>query len=206
MKKVWYNNEGFIRSDYIAIHNENNEDVVYISDFLNDCIRRYDEEGSLINKISITKPSGIAVDQNGNLYVASYATNDNSIYQYDKNGQFISKWGNSKNSYDNGQLNTPKGIAIYENFQSKSIFVVDSENNRIQRFTIDGKFIERWGTGNDKGELNNPRGINLDDSGNVYIADSLNKRIQVFNQNGIFQNKWDIYNNYESSRILINAE
>jgi len=206
LKSEWNNNEGLIRSDYIAVYNENNKDIIYISDSFNDCIRMYNEEGKFINKINITKPSGIAVDRNKNLYVASYAINDSSIYQYDKNGQFISKWGNTGNSYDNGQLKTPKGIVIHENYPSKSIFVVDSENNRIQKFTVDGKFLERWGTGNDKGELNKPRGINLDTHGNVFVADSLNKRIQIFKQDGTFNYMWDMYNNYSPSRVVVNSD
>ncbi|HEX9482741.1 MAG TPA: hypothetical protein VF927_11625, partial [Solirubrobacteraceae bacterium] len=49
-----------------------------------------------------------------------------------------------------GQLEEPKGVAINES--SGDIYVVDSGNNRVDRFDHEGNFIEAWGWGVRTGE------------------------------------------------------
>jgi len=59
--------------------------------------------------------------------------------------------------------------------------VADSDNNRVQKFTPEGKFVTEWGEfGDGPGQLNVPLGIAVDASGNVYVSDSHNHRIQKF--------------------------
>ncbi|KPA17125.1 hypothetical protein MHK_002659, partial [Candidatus Magnetomorum sp. HK-1] len=70
------------------------------------------------------------------------------------------------------------------------MYIVDSENHRIQKFTDDGGFITRWGTGDGNGEFNSPRGIALDNEDYVYVADCNNNRIQKFRSDGEFIAKW----------------
>jgi NHL repeat len=65
--------------------------------------------------------------------------------------------------------------------------VVDGLNNRIQRYTKDGRFLGQWGTGGrGPGELNLPWGIAVDRAGAVYVADWRNDRIQKFDAQGTF--------------------
>jgi DNA-binding beta-propeller fold protein YncE len=65
--------------------------------------------------------------------------------------------------------------------------VVDGGNNRIQKFTKDGRFLAKWGTaGSGDGEFQMPWGIALDRQGQVYIADWRNDRIQKFSPDGQF--------------------
>ena len=65
------------------------------------------------------------------------------------------------------------------------MYVVDSGNNRIQKFTKDGRFLSTWGTtGSGAGEFDMPWGIALDRQGNVYIADWRNDRIQKLSPDG----------------------
>tara|TARA_B100001123_G_scaffold95945_1_gene110495 strand:+ start:3138 stop:3302 length:165 start_codon:yes stop_codon:yes gene_type:complete len=41
-----------------------------------------------------------------------------------------------------------------------SVYVADTYNNRIQKFTSLGVFVIKWGTkGTGSGEFNNPKGI-----------------------------------------------
>ena len=68
-----------------------------------------------------------------------------------------------------------------------NVYVADSDNHRIQKFTSNGTFLLEWGNkGSGPGEFSYPRGISMDSSGNVYVADSGNHRIQKFTSNGIF--------------------
>jgi PKD repeat protein len=92
------------------------------------------------------------------------------------NGVGITQWG-SRGSGD-GQFYEPYGVALDS---SDNVYVADSYNNRIQKFTSSGKFITKWGSsGSGDGEFNGPESVAVDSSGNVYVADMGNNRIQVF--------------------------
>ena len=70
-------------------------------------------------------------------------------------------------------------------------YVTDSQNNRIQKFDSNGKFITKWGTSASGGQFSFPTGIAVDYvGGNIYVSDSKNDRIQKFDSNGKFITKW----------------
>jgi len=74
---------------------------------------------------------------------------------------------------------------------SGNVYVADTDNHRIQKFTSNCQFIAKWGSyGSGDGKFSGPFGIALDTSGNVYVADSGNHRIQKFTSNGQFIAKW----------------
>jgi len=124
-----------------------------------------------------TWPTSIALDKDGNVYVADEWLNRISIF--DKDGTFLSKWG--KPGSGDGELNKPAGLAI----TNGTIFVSDSRNHRIQKFSLDGKYLGQFGIfGSGPGELNMPWGLGLDTDGNVYVADWRNDRIQKFSPDG----------------------
>ena len=73
------------------------------------------------------------------------------------------------------------------------MYVVDSSNSRIQKFTRDGKFLTKWGRqGTGDGEFDLPWGICLDSDGNVYVADWRNIRVQKFSAEGAFLAKFGV--------------
>jgi len=107
--------------------------------------------------------------------------------------------GNTSAGYggDGGQataaeLNVPIGIAIDA---SGNIYIADDANNRIRK--IDNKGIITTIAGNgtagysgdggpaDSAQLNTPRGVAIDASGDIYIADASNNRIRKVDKNGI---------------------
>ncbi|HAO22533.1 MAG TPA: hypothetical protein DCQ37_19970, partial [Desulfobacteraceae bacterium] len=64
---------------------------------------------------------------------------------------------------------------------SGNIYVADSGNDRIQKFSGSGKYISQFGTsGSDDGQFSYPYAIAIDISGNIYVADNGNDRIQKF--------------------------
>ena len=88
-------------------------------------------------------------------------------------------------------FNSPNGIAIDV---GGNIYVADSGNNRIQKFSPDGALITRWGSyGIGDGQFNRPSCVAIDGNGNVYVVDSGNCRIQKFTANGEFITKWGSY-------------
>ncbi|MBN1136186.1 MAG: NHL repeat-containing protein, partial [Anaerolineae bacterium] len=105
-----------------------------------------------------------------------------------------------------GQFMRPRGIAVGPGGE---VYVVDSDNARIQVFSPDGAFLRQWGSYCDMengtecidpdgdgplalgdGEFKEPWGITVDGDGRVYVADTWNHRIQVFESDGAFVAKW----------------
>jgi DNA-binding beta-propeller fold protein YncE len=130
------------------------------------------------------KPSGIASDNIGNVYVAD--SGNDRIQAFDPNGNFLTTWGSFAGG--DGQFSYPTGLAIDS---SGNIFVVDTGNDRIQKFDRNGNFLTKWGSsGSGKGEFDWPTAIAVDSIGNVYVADRGNGRIQKFDSNGNFLARW----------------
>jgi hypothetical protein len=73
--------------------------------------------------------------------------------------RFVAAWG-SEGTGD-GQFKAPIGIAINA---ADEVFVTDAPTDRVQRFTADGKFLEKLATGSF------PGGIAIDRDGLVYVA------------------------------------
>ena len=99
---------------------------------------------------------------------------------------FVAKWGTAGTAA--GQFDQPYGVAVDVD---GTVYVADSGNDRIQKFTNTGTFLGSWGTtGTGDGEFDLPHGVGVDGSGNVYVADSGNDRIQKFATDGTFITKW----------------
>ncbi len=99
---------------------------------------------------------------------------------------FVAKWGSFGSG--NGQFRSPVSIATD---YSSNVYVIDYQNQRIQKFTSNGTFLGKWGgLGKTNGHFNYPLGIATDSEGNVYVADTFNNRIQKFTSNGTFVRKW----------------
>jgi LPXTG-motif cell wall-anchored protein len=89
--------------------------------------------------------------------------------------------------------------ALERNYMTRSsgnVYVADTSNSRIQKFSSNGKFLAVWPpnggvqVGNGRGEFSHPEGIATDSSGNVYVADTQNDRIQKFNSSGEYVTEW----------------
>ena len=130
-------------------------------------------------------PRSIAVAQDGTIYVAD--SRNNRVQHLTATGQYISSWGRfsdvASSNAPGGSFNEPWGIAVAPN---GNVYVVDTWNYRVQKFTSDGKFLSMWGSngfGKTPEEFYGPRGIAIDKNGKVFVVDTGNKRIVVYDAN-----------------------
>jgi DNA-binding beta-propeller fold protein YncE/cbb3-type cytochrome oxidase subunit 3 len=87
-----------------------------------------------------------------------------------------------------GQLDFPRGMAVDS---ARNILIADTNNGRLQRFSVDGIFLGVIGTkGEGPGEFREPSGIAIDLGGNIYVADTGNRRVQKLKSDGTFLAEW----------------
>ena len=122
---------------------------------------------------------GVAVDPQGDVYVADPATSEISVFSRD--GSKLRSWGSPGSGP--GKFYKLSGIAVGPD---GDIYVTDATS--VQRFDRNGGLPKDrwggWGTGN--GQLRYGAGIAVDADGTVYVADRGNRRVQVFSSDGTF--------------------
>ena len=162
-------------------------------------ILKYDANGKLLatwGQGMFNFPHGATVDTDGNLWVTD-ARGDggkgHQVFKFDSGGRVLMTLGKAGVSGSGPDLfDQPTDVVIAAN---GDILVADShrngKNNRIVKFTKDGKFIKEWGRkGTGPGEISEPHTIALDSRGRLFVGDRENNRIQIFDQEGKLLDEW----------------
>jgi len=162
-------------------------------------ILKYDAAGKLLASFGagmFVFPHGATVDRDGNLWVTD-ARGENGkgqqVFKFSPGGRVLMTLGKAGVSGSGPDLfDQPTDVAIGDN---GDIFVTDShrngKNNRVVKFTRDGRFIKEWGRkGSGPGELSEPHTIAIDSRGRLFVGDRENNRIQIFDQDGRYLEEW----------------
>ncbi len=180
---------------------------IYFSEKVNNRVRKIDVSG-IITTIAgtgtagyngdeipatdaqLNEPNYVAVDANGNIYVADYM--NNRIRKIDTSGIMHTFAGNGIQGYagDNGQATKARlnrAVGVYVDVYG-NVYVGDTYNNVVRKITTNGiiRTIAGNGTAGFSGDngpptmaqLVFPVGITTDTAGNIYIADAGNNRIR----------------------------
>ena len=141
-------------------------------------------------------PHGGTVDRDGNLWISD-ARGENGkghqVFKFSPGGRVLMTLGKAGVSGSGPDLfDQPTDVVIAP---SGDIFVTDSHrngtNNRVVRFTRDGKYVKEWGRkGSGPGELSEPHTIAIDSRGRLFVGDRENNRIQIFDQDGNYLDQW----------------
>src|SRR5687767_2196056 len=89
---------------------------------------------------SFNRPTDVAWDRAGNIYVADGIGNTNRVAKFDKEGDFLKHWGSTGSGP--GQFNGVKALAIDA---QGNVYVADAGNKRIQVFDGEGTFKSEFG-------------------------------------------------------------
>jgi sugar lactone lactonase YvrE len=163
-------------------------------------ILKFDKNGKLLKawgENMFVFPHGAAVDAQGNLWVTDQqvrpAENKGAaVYKFSPEGKLLMTLGKpGVAGKDPGLFDQPTDVAIASN---GDIFVTEGHlqgNDRISKFSKDGKFITAWGKrGNGPGEFYAPHTIAIDSQGRLIVGDRSNNRIQLFDQDGKYLATW----------------
>lgn len=161
-----------------------------ISTFAGNGAQGFYGDGGQATAAELNRPSAVALDASGNLYIAE--AGNNRIRKVNTSGIISTIAGNGTGNFsgDGGpatdaEINNPFDVTIDT---SGNIYIADHGNNRIRMVNTTGiiNTIAGNGTANYSGdggpataaELKSPYGVAVDASNNIYIGDSFNQRIR----------------------------
>ena len=157
----------------------------------------YNGDGIAATSAELQNPGGVAVDHNGNVYIAD--VNNDRIRIINTAGIITTIAGTGAPGYngDNiaataAELYQPEGVAV-DNVGN--LYIVEYINYRVRKVDASGIITTIAGTGISgyngdnitatTAELDRPLGVAVDGNGNVYISDAYNARIRKINSSGI---------------------
>jgi len=175
--------------------------LIYVADSGNHRIQVFDKNGKFLLKWGspgagpgqFNEPWGIAVAKNGTVYVAD--TWNHRVQAFTPTGELVNTFGEFADVQNDPQAQPgkfwgPRDIAIDA---AGNLYVTDTGNKRVQKFTSDGQFIQAWGGGGVvPGKFEEPVGITVDADGNIYVVDTWNRRVQKFDANFNPVLQWDV--------------
>ncbi len=179
--------EGLVDPGGIAIDNENR--FLYVADAEQDQVLVYDADPpyKLLRRIGtggkqhtlttpgdFAKPTFLAVDADGNLFVAD--TWNNRIEVFDADGKFVRTFGKAGDGP--GYFARPKGIAID---CDGHVWVADAVQDRLQVFTPEGHLLAYLGGhGMLPGQFESLINVTIDKNNRVITTEQLAPRAQFF--------------------------
>jgi DNA-binding beta-propeller fold protein YncE len=174
--------------------------------FANSCANRaeapilkYNADGKLLASWGAKMfifPHGATVDRDGNLWVTDARGEGgigHQVFKFSPEGKILMTLGKAGVSGSTADLfDQPTDVVIAPN---GDVFVTDShrngKNNRVVRFTKDGKYVKEWGKkGSGRGEMSEPHTIAIDSRGRLFVGDRENNRIVIFDQDGRVLDEW----------------
>ena len=178
--------------------------VVYVADTDNNRIRRIAVDGTVTTLAGNTTagfqngqgtlagfnaPRGIAVDNQGNIYVAD--TGNSAVRSITPSGNVTTVAGDGtigSSDSPNARFDGLTGIAI--DGATLYIYLADTGNHRIRRLTPSGAVITIAGAGRgfadgtaDQARFAEPAGIAIDAAGKIVVADSTNSLVRFVDPN-----------------------
>jgi DNA-binding beta-propeller fold protein YncE len=160
-----------------VVDTQQDQVIVYDADSLK-LLRRIGTGGKnhfLTSPGDFGAPQGVALDNDGNVYVTD--TLNNRVEIFDADGNFISLFG--KHGDGPGYFARPKGIAVDSDGH---IWVADEMEDRLQVFNREGQLLTFIGQGHGEmpGQFKALVGVAIDKQNRVFTAEQYPGRVQMF--------------------------
>lgn len=177
-----------------------------------DPIFKLDLDGNVVKSFGaglFSFPHGFFLDREGYLWVTEGAPAGDprevegikrgmghQVFKLDQTGKVVMTLGQrGVSGYGPNLFNGPSGVVVAPN---GDIWITDGHrggNNRIVKFSKDGRFLLEVGGGveslsGDPGKFNDPHDITMDRQGRIIVADRGNNRTQIFDQQGKLLAVW----------------
>lgn len=181
----------FIWPSCLAIDPEGN---IWVTDSANHRVQKFNAQGEFLSKFGsygtgngqFNGSAGIAISPTGNAIFVTDRGN-HRIQRFTKEGAYFGQVGGY--GWEDTKFDEPVALAIgapWGEF-AYTVFVVDSGNNRVKRYTPLGGFISKFGSyGTGDGQLDSPANVEIDPKGYVWVGDRRNARVQLFDQDGTY--------------------
>lgn len=153
----------------------------YVTDTGRDQVLVYDREDRFVAAFGEQeqfRPTDVAI-AGDRLYVVDIQ--HHQVHALDKRtGKLLFSFGKAGSA--DGELFHPTNIAIGP---QGDVFVVDTSNFRVERFSAEGKFVRTYGSaGSEPGSFARPKGIAIDSVGRMYVGDAAFENVQLFDEQG----------------------
>ena len=100
--------------------------------------RGYPQQSGVYEKAEEFRPTGIAIEPAGNLYVTD-GYGKSWVHQYTPKGDYVKSWGGP--GTEQGKLKQPHGIWIDGRGKTPRVLVADRANHRLQWFSLNGEYL-----------------------------------------------------------------
>ena len=159
------------------------EGNVWTTDLSTHQVIKYDPAGKVLLTLGKRKkpgntpdqfnmPADVAISPAGDIYVADGYGNSR-VVKFSKDGKYLKEWG--KKGKQTGEFDLVHAIFL----DSKGrVYVGDRENDRIQVFDAEGKFLEQWR------DCGAPYGLFLQGGQRMLVADGRGNQVRILDLNG----------------------
>lgn len=196
-----------------------------------DAVMQFDAMGNLQRAFGeglFSRPHGITVDGQGNIWVADDQGLDqdqypgitnigHQVFKFSPSGEILMTLGTAGEAGDPpGHLTRPSDVVVAAN---GDIFIAEGHSSssnpaRISKFNADGEFLMSFGElGSGPGQFRSAHALAMDSRGRLFVADRGNNRVQVFDQDGNFIAAWeqfgrpnDVYIDPDDRLFVVDAQ
>lgn len=175
-------NGGMVQPTHIA--EQPGTGNMYVSDVVCGTIAVYAPDGRFVRSWQVSVPGqippslqaiprGLDFDSQGNLYVVEFRTK--SILVYDGLGTLVRQFPPDPNFRDGRGLVVDKVRNL--------VYAVDAGDEDVEEWRTDGTYVRTWNSWGGT-QLNTPRFVAVDGSGNVYVTDLYGYRVYAWDASG----------------------
>jgi len=155
----------------------------YVTDIARNQVLVYDRADSFVTAYGGQngfRPVDVAIARE-RLYVVDIGGHEVQVLDK-RTGKLQFKFGRNGDPEKVKWMHQPTNLVIGGD---GDVYVVETGNFRVARYTADGKFVREYGeAGQSPGQFARPKGIAMDRAGRLYVGDSAFQNIQIFDRDG----------------------